>query len=225
MNGIRAAALATATLVLGTAAASAQDWTGGYVGGSLAYVMSSATYCDNSSGPPYLCSDAADGLPEPEPSGVMYGLTAGYNFQSGNIVYGIAGDLLFGDLSDVAGDTISPSYGCTGAGCGLEVSSIAMLRGRIGYDAGQIMPFATAGIAWTEASAFSNGQPLYDGTYTNFVFGLGLDYAVSDTMTVGFDVLHLFEGNDTIFNDFLCADCGATEFSATIARINIAYRF
>lgn len=204
--------------------ASAANWTGGYVGASLGYAFSRALYCDNNSGPPYLCDDPADGLPEPSPEGGLIGITAGYNWQSGMMVYGLVGDLMFGDLSNVVGDSTAPVYGC-GGGCGLEVSSIAMLRGRLGYDMGDILPYASLGVAVTHAAAFEDGATSNDGTYTNVVVGLGADYMLTDTLSTGFEVMHLIEGDETIFNDPFCAGCGATNFSATLARVTLAYRF
>jgi hypothetical protein len=106
--------------------AAAPEWAGGYVGGSLDYTTSSALYCDGFDGDEYDCHDPADGLPEPSPKGSMIGVTGGYDWQSGVHVYGVAGDLMFGDLSDVVGNGTDPNNGCSG-GCGLEVSSIARL--------------------------------------------------------------------------------------------------
>jgi outer membrane immunogenic protein len=200
------------------------DWTGGYVGGSLANVASQALYCDSFDGDEYDCDDPDDGLPKPSPEGGMIGVTGGYDWQNGDIIYGIAGDVMFGDLSDVVGDSADPSYGCSG-GCGLDVSSIAMLRGRIGYATGDFLPYLTAGVAVTQAAAFEPGGDTVDGTFTNAVVGVGAEYIVSETLSAGFDILQLIEGNEQILNDDFCTDCGATSFSTTIARFTLAYRF
>ncbi len=205
-------------------APAATNWTGGYVGGALAYLDSSALYCDDFSGDEYDCDDPSDGLPEPSPTGGMFGITGGYNWQNGNMVYGVAGDLMFGDLSDVVDDSTDPSYGC-GTGCGLDVTGMAMLRGRVGYAMGDILPYATAGVAITRAVAFEPGLSRVEDTFTNAVIGAGVDYMISDTITAGFDVLHLIERADPIINSDFCGGCGPTNFSATMARVTIAYRF
>lgn len=199
------------------------DWSGGYVGGSLGYAMHSAFYCDD--GAAFAsCSDPDTSLlPNPEPEGGIIGVTAGYDWQNGSIVYGIAGDLMFGDLSDTVGDTAG--FGCA-SGCGLEVTSVAVVRGRVGYDMGNFLPYATAGVAMTQASSFEGGDDGSDGTFTNLVVGLGADYRVSDTITVGMDFLHLLENDDSFYDDTApCGFCGVTTFSANIVRFNVAYRF
>lgn len=67
----------------------------------------------------------------------MIGISAGYDWPSGRYVYGVAGDLMFANLSDAVPST--SDYGCYD-GCGLDVNSIAMLRGRLGYDMGKFLP-------------------------------------------------------------------------------------
>jgi outer membrane immunogenic protein len=202
----------------------AQSWTGGYVGASLAYMASKAVYCQGFEEDAYDCNDPADGLPEPAPEGAMIGLTGGYDWQRGSIVYGVAGDLLFGDLQDSVDSSSDPSYGC-GLGCGLDVTGTAMLRGRVGYASGNFLPYVTAGIAVTQATVFEGDAASKDGTFNNVVVGLGVEYMVSETISAGFDISHLLEGDEPIINDDFCTDCGATAFSATMARITLAYRF
>ena len=209
-------------------APSVTNWSGAYVGGSLAYTTGSALYCDgDANGDDYDCDDPSDGLPEPTPEGGMIGITGGYDWQRGNIVYGVAGDLMFGDLSDGVDSSTDPYYGC-GSGdarCGLEISSVAMLRGRVGFATGDFLPYITAGLAVTQATAFDNASDPVDGTYTNAVIGVGAEYMVSDTMSVGLDLLQIIEGSEVIIFDDFCTDCGPTHFSATMARFTLSYRF
>lgn len=157
----------------------------------------------------------------------MFGITGGYDWQNGTLVYGVAGDLMIGNLSDGVGDSDDPSYGCgiVDEGCGLEVSNIAMLRGRIGYATGDFLPYITAGVAVTQATAFGNNEDPVDGTYTNAVIGVGAEYMVSETLSAGFDILQIIEGDETIVFDDFCTGCGPTHFSATLARFTLAYRF
>ena len=73
-------------------------------------------------------------------NGGMAGGTAGYNFQSGPLVYGIEGDMSWADMSGKTGN-------CSGA-CGTRLSDLGTVRGRLGYSFGQIMPYATGGLAF-----------------------------------------------------------------------------
>lgn len=204
-----------------------RNWTGGYVGGSLAYVSSKAFYCDGFEDDEYDCNDPADSMPEPTPEGAMIGVTGGYDWQRGSFIYGVAGDLMLGDFQDSVDTTADPRYGC-GDGCGLEITGMAMLRGRVGYAVGDLLPYVTAGIAVTQATAVEGDVSSQDGTYDNIVVGLGADYMVSESISAGFDILHLLEGDEPIINDDFCEICrapGATAFSATMARVTVAYRF
>ena len=198
-------------------------WAGAYVSGNLSYASTSAFYCDGFDGDEYDCNAPDESLmPEPQPSGAIIGISAGYDWQSGRYVYGVAGDLMFASLSDVVPST--PAYGCD-AGCGLDVNRIAMLRGRLGYDMGKFLPYVTAGLAVTRASASPPGYPSVDGTYRNTVLGLGTDYRINDKTSAGFEVFHLLQGDDPIINDAFCGDCGPTAFSATLARVTLSYRY
>ncbi|WP_341367862.1 outer membrane beta-barrel protein [Yoonia sp. BS5-3] len=205
--------------------AHASDWSGAYVGGSLGTATHSSYFCDD--GAAFAsCSDPdKSSLPNPEADGSLVGITAGYDWQNGSIVYGVAGDLMFGDISGSVGSTAG--FGCFDETCGLEVTSVTILRGRAGYDMGDILPFATAGVALTEVSSFDENGSGSEGTFQNFVIGVGVDYRISDTFTIGADVLHLLENDEFIDPDTAaqCSYCGLTSHSATIARINFAYLF
>lgn len=199
-------------------------WAGAYVSGTLSYAATRANYCAGFNGDQNDCNTPTEANPEPKPKGAMFGITGGYDWQSGKLVFGVAGDLMTGNLSGQGVN--SNGYGCgTPDGCGLEVSRITMLRGRIGYDMGAILPYATAGIAVTQATMFSPGYPSVDGTYQNTVIGLGADYRINDKMSAGFEVLHLLKGDEPILNDGFCGGCGVSAYSATMARFTLSYRF
>ena len=227
MTHANLAAIAGAFALLSAGAATAQsggEWTGFYAGGSLATAAASAYYCDFGGGDIFDCDDPdQDLMPNPSPEGGMFGLTAGYDWSNGALVYGVAGDILFGDLSDIAASTVD--YGCV-AGCGLDVSQIAMLRGRVGYAMGDFLPYATAGLAVTRVTVFSPGFGSAEGTFNNVVIGLGGDYRLTPTLSAGLDLLHLVEATgNPVINSGFCPDCGAASFSATILRATLAYRF
>lgn len=150
------------------------DWTGFYAGGQLGYGR--------------LQSDT---VPEAdEEAGAIYGVHAGYNYDFGSIVLGgeIDYDLTNIELPDA--DT--------------EVDSVARAKVKLGYDAGQFMPYITAGAARVTTSGGLDGDT--DGNFA----GLGLSYLVSDSLIVGGEVLqHQFED----VTDLPGADVDATTLS------------
>lgn len=203
------------------------SWTGGYVGGSLGYFSGQSTVCvDGFVG--YECDPGPTlpDLPEPSPEGAVVGISAGYDWQRGNLVYGIAGDLLFGDLSDSA--PTSGTYGCAD-GCLLDVNSIAMLRGRIGYAANDsLLTYVTAGIAASNVSLNFEGGTIgpNDGVFANGIVGIGGEYRLTDQVSFGLEYLHFIESEgDVLFRSTTCPTCGVTNYSADLLRVTLAYRF
>ncbi|MDP3341254.1 outer membrane protein [Frigidibacter sp.] len=145
------------------------NWAGGYTGVVLGYADDTVDITDD------LGVSPDD---QPNPKGGLAGLTGGYNFQSGNWVYGVEADIAATDLSDKGTfDASTDEYD-------VDVSSMATLRGRVGYDMGRWMPYATAGIAAAKADyAFeSAGATLYDddNTMTGYSAGVGAEYAIND---------------------------------------------
>jgi outer membrane immunogenic protein len=131
------------------------SWTGFYVGGNVGYGWGTAasdyslTVAGLLSVP--LTSDVVS------PRGIVAGGQIGYNFQTGNFVYGIEGDAQYsgqkGD-SSAAGGLLCPLGLCAvfaPAGISLthteKITWFGTLRGRFGYDFGSTMVYGTAGLA------------------------------------------------------------------------------
>lgn len=157
------------------------DWTGFYVGGQVGYGQ----------------LDSDDILDEDDPSGAIYGLHAGYNYDFGRFVLG-------GEL-DIDGTNIEIEDPAS------EVDSIARAKVKLGYDAGQFMPYVTAGAARVTTSGVLDGET--DGTFA----GLGLSYMASDTLIVGGEVLQ------HQFDDF--TDIDGTDVDASTLTLRVSYKF
>ncbi len=103
-------------------------------------------------------------------NGGVYGIYGGYDYDFGNVVVG-------GELDFQAGADYSIA--------GVKVDNISRLKGRLGYDAGRTLIYGTAGVARIDSSL---------GDATGPVGGVGLEYKVNDTFTVGGEALsHRFE--------------------------------
>ena len=201
---------------------SAADWSGFYVGISAASVDATATFCQNGISVEFDCSDPVSTLPTPKPSGSMIGLRVGYDFAAGPVVVGVMGDIMRGSVSGSAETSINPFFGC-GSGCTFEVSQISMLRGRIGYPIGRFMPYLSAGSAVSKVSIGFDPADLDEGTLTNKVFGLGAEYKVSETLTLGLDAAFFQESDDDV-QRASCL-CGASSYSASVISATLAYNF
>jgi outer membrane immunogenic protein len=98
----------------------AYSWAGPYLGGNLGYAWGSV---DNAI---------------PKPSGVQGGVQAGYNWQSGPLVFGIEGDL----QATGADDTFAPWK--------FSNPWFGTVRGRVGYAFNNVLFYGTGGLAFGE---------------------------------------------------------------------------
>ncbi|TCP40822.1 outer membrane protein [Rhodovulum marinum] len=125
--------------------------------------------------------------------GEIYGLHAGYRWDLGTLVYGVELD------HDRAGIDIG--------GGAAELDDVTRLKGQVGYDMGQTLVYATAGVA--------NGDTDL-GDETGWVAGAGLAWAVSPSWVIGGEVLY----HD--FDEFGSSGVGA---NATTATLRASFRF
>src|SRR5258708_2442704 len=92
-------------------------------------------------------------------SGAVIGGTAGFNFQMGQVVLGIEGDV---DWSGVSGTTTT----LCPAGCTTRNDWLGTVRGRLGYAFDRFLPYITGGLAAGDIRATTPG--FAGATHTNF---------------------------------------------------------
>ena len=124
--------------------------------------------------------------------GVLGGGQFGYNWQSGRVVYGFEADFAVSSIEEEV-------RACNRFACGHASASLdwlATVRGRVGYLIDpRILAYATAGfgIASWSAEAGISGCPdctfKLDGRESDFVFGLGVEGKISETMSARVDFL------------------------------------
>lgn len=122
----------------------------------------------------------------------VYGLFGGYDYDFGRFVAGA-------ELDWQSADDLSVS--------GVDVNNITRLKLRGGYDAGPALIYATAGVARADSSI---------GDADGGVYGLGMDYKVTNNFAVGVEYLR----HD--FNDF--ADSGV-DVEADTLSLRGSFRF
>lgn len=193
-----------ALLCLGTSA-SAQDWSGFYAGGALSYDAITANDLSYGDGPVDL-------------NGAGLGLFAGYNFQSGNLVYGaeLAATKHSGEGDD--GDFLLPATALHSIG----------IRGRIGFVTGKMLPYLAVGATRTTWKADHEGNGLAveisEDTATGTSIALGLDWSLSDRSFLRIEVERTRYGeDDIIFDDG--ADTHLYDMEATRVSVGYALRF
>ncbi|WP_226549941.1 outer membrane protein [Celeribacter naphthalenivorans] len=210
------------------AAPLAVDWSGFYLGATAGYVAGTSTYCSMN------FVDSCDGnasnipLPEPQPEGGVFGLTGGYAWQSGHLVYGFEADISQAYADGSAEDTAY--FGCGSNDCQTDILAMATLRGRVGYAHDKWLPYATAGVGAMQVEV---GLPNIDPAsrskdiIVSPVIGLGVEYMATENISLKFEVLHIFTNDDLVeVGNGLCSSaCGATDIEANLLRFGVNYHF
>jgi outer membrane immunogenic protein len=199
---IAAAALAASfTLIATTARADGADggWHGFYVGLHGSYLESDTTY-------------ATPATPQQSLDGALLGFQAGVNFHlSPNWVFGIEGDLSFGEINDFIRD----GNFLTEDG---SIDMAGTLRARLGYAVSPgALIYATGGLAWDsleQGSTCPAAAPFgvcaltgaFDArsteTYMGWVAGGGIEYKIAPKWSLKTEVM--------------AGDFGSQDYTATI---------
>ena len=256
-------------------AQSSGDWSGGYVGGHLGgladpddgndrflfdtnldgnYDDTVRTAAAADAFSPGSCNGVANG-PTPaagckgNSGGADWGLRAGYDWQSGNWVFGVVGEYSMNDARDAV-----TSFSTTPAFYTMlrKIDGMGALRGRIGYAFGQggdNLVYATAGAARARVEntyTTSNGVNTFtnNGNHTasGHQMGVGYERKLGDRFSVGLEYLATrLEDEDyrvraagpaPATNPFILVDPAGTDFRRSdrdfdldSVRLTATYRF
>ncbi|QQA44803.1 outer membrane protein [Pelagovum pacificum] len=129
-------------------------------------------------------------------NGAVYGLHGGYMHDFGSIVAG--GEIDY-QATNIEDDTT-----------GVELDSVSRAKLRLGYDAGNFLPYVTGGWAYAETSGTLEAED--SGSFA----GIGIDYKVTDGIMVGGEVLQ------HQFDDF---DDSGIDVDATTASARVSFQF
>ncbi len=151
-------------------------WTGFYAGLQAGYGWADAFQFD---GGGTFFSREADGF--------IGGGTLGYNFQRGNVVWGIETDFS-GSNIEAKGDCGAPSD------CKTNLDWLWTLRGRVGLDMNGWMPYITGGLAMAEVSA-DNGFSSGSDTLTGWTVGGGLEVKLDRAWSIKGEYLYVDVGD------------------------------
>ncbi|WP_375260914.1 outer membrane protein [Palleronia sp.] len=192
------------------------DWTGPYAGVALGYGDVDAEVFEP------LDIDAG---------GALGGGFAGYQYDFGDFVLGaeldgnIANmDVDLDDVSDLASDFGEDDLADAIDDIEIGVDALHRVKLRAGYDAGRALVYGVAGAAYANLNVeadFADVDEDYDDW--GYVIGAGSEVRVTDSVTLGAEVLyHKFD--DLIDADTLGADDGLEAEIVTV-QARLAYRF
>ncbi len=121
-------------------------------------------------------------------SGGQVGGTAGYNWQFGNTVLGLEGDMDWSHLSGSSSSTLC-------SGCSVNDNWLSTVRGRAGYAFGGVLPYVTGGLAVGDINATVPGFAGASTTNAGWTVGGGLEVALSQNWSAKAEYLHVDLGH------------------------------
>jgi outer membrane immunogenic protein len=136
------------------------SWAGPYLGGNLGYEWGSVSNNATKS------------------SGIAGGVQGGYNFQSGNWVFGVEGDLELTGASD------------TFASWKFSNPWFGTVRGRAGYAFNNILFYGTGGLAFGELRAETFGLS-ESQTNVGWTLGVGTEFGLSPNWSAKIEYLYV----------------------------------
>ncbi|MDT0683491.1 outer membrane beta-barrel protein [Roseicyclus sp. F158] len=138
--------------------------------------------------------DAFVDFDDEDGDGALGGVHAGYDYDFGSFVLGAAIDL---NASGVEFDDVDA-----------EIDALHLAKIRAGYDAGRTLIYGTGGASFAQSDDIGDDQ----GTF----LGLGAEYMVTDSVSVGGEILgHKFDDYD---------DSGV-DLDMTTAQARVSFRF
>jgi outer membrane immunogenic protein len=149
------------------------NWSGLYVGAHAGYLWGKA---------------------DVDPDGFIGGALLGGNFQADCLVFGLEGDIGFGDVdgSDDVDDIDVEA----------DLKYNGHIRARLGYSLGDVMPFIAGGLSVAKIEVetdFGDDK----NTHWGWTLGGGLDWAVSEQFIIRAEYLYDDYGSKTYeFDDF-----------------------
>jgi outer membrane immunogenic protein len=175
------------------------------------------------------------------------GAQAGYNWQTGNFVYGLEGDINYNgwnNNTNIVYNLAAPLVGTFTDAVNTKLNWFGTVRGRIGVAASPtIMIFATGGLAYGQVSSstlgvFSAGGDTYAGTASStragWTAGGGMEWMFLPNWSLKWEYLFIDLGKLN-YTDRCIVACGAfatpqayatsVQFREQVARVGINYHF
>jgi outer membrane immunogenic protein len=151
------------------------------------------------------------------------GGTFGYNWQTGNFVFGLEGDV---DASWADGSGTGAAGGPCDASCSTKNTWLATGRGRLGYAFDRFMPYITGGAAIGNIKATAGNGGGIDKTKLGWVVGAGVEWAFFEHWSAKLEYLYADLGHVTCD----AATCGGgadseVSYKTNMVRVGVNYRF
>jgi len=156
-------------------------------------------------------------------SGGLFGGQVGYNWQFGQFVYGLEGDI---DWTDIHGNSfVNGAAGCAANVCTTSNNFLTTARGRVGYAIDRWMPYLTGGLAVGNIRTTTPFTAGVDQTNAGWTIGGGLEFALVANWTAKVEYLHVDLGNTSCGGACGFPAANNVDFTTNIVRGGINFRF
>ena len=161
-----------------------------------------------------------------EPKGFLGGAQLGYNFQSGNIVYGIEGDFSFTGRSARTAGIVPVALVSTARA---KEDWFGSVRGRLGFAADRALFYVTGGVGFTNVKySFTTNSGANavstSSTRAGWVAGAGVEYAFTNNLSARLEGLY-YDVRKRRVTAAPSGDFTVATQSHALARVGINYKF
>ncbi|HEX4410607.1 MAG TPA: outer membrane beta-barrel protein [Xanthobacteraceae bacterium] len=211
----------------------AYNWSGAYLGGTVGgdWGHSKSTEPSAPIDPAGGFWEAANHVIDSKTNGLISGAEAGYNWQSGAIVYGLEGDLGYMNFKGQQASDIFSGTTETATG-----GYYGMVRGRLGYSMDRVLVYGTGGLMVADVNAhvdyptvITPGDMTITSTRTTtqagWTAGGGLEYALFDGFSVKGEYLHFDLGSQRVIATSINGIGGPFNFAFDIKNSGDIVRF
>ncbi|MBR0950589.1 outer membrane protein [Bradyrhizobium canariense] len=187
------------------AMASVYNWTGFYLG-----IVGGGAWEDSNS---------------PRMQGGFVGGTAGYNWQTSNVVFGVEADGAWADVSaSAAGTVFVPGIGGIPASVSSKTDAMGTVRGRIGWAVNNVLLYGTGGYAWIDNKVTATLGPLSVSDskfHSGWTVGAGVEAFIAPQWSVKGEYLYRSLGGETYFSG--AVPSGSLNFHTV--QVGVNYHF
>lgn len=178
------------------------NWTGFYIG-----VVGGAGWADSSH-----TDGVGTNSGKFNQNGGTVGGTLGYNWQAGNIVFGLEGDLSWADITGSSGACITS--------CFTTIRSIDTVRGRVGMAFDNWLPYITGGAAIANIDAGQAGLGNGNDTRLGATVGAGIEWMFAQNWSAKAEYLYATFDSQSTF-----ASVNVAERNVNLFRVGVDYHF